>query len=442
MPYFEYKGRDASGALVTGTLDAGSADEVASRLFGDSVTPIDITQTVRGAPASDRGARKKQDDARAKAKELDREKKDKAAESTRSTSTRENLNTLFTKKRVEDDDLIMFARQMYSLTKSGLPLDRSIKGLERSLSNPYFRKILRHVIDSLENGQTLATALGNYPKVFSQLFLSLVHVGENTGRLDLAFKEISRYLELEKSTRKQVKGATRYPSFVLLAMIAAVGVVTVFVIPVFSSTFERLGADLPWQTVVLIKSSDFVINYWPYLGAAVGAYIFSFISWVGTDSGRTKWDERKMNLPLAGKVFKKVALARFARSLSMVLAAGLPIVQGLGVVSGAVGNSYVAKKVNKMRAGVERGESLHRTAVKSRMFTPLVLQMIAVGEETGQVDELLNEVAEFYDAEVEYEIKSMSDAIEPIMISFIAGLVLILALGVFLPIWDLNSAIQ
>lgn len=442
MPYFEYRGRDASGALVTGTLDAGSADEAASRLFGDSVTPIDITQTVRGN--ADTTTKKKAVDSRARAKEreLAKEKKAKSKATTQPPSTRDNLVGLFTKKRVEEDDLIMFARQMHSLTKSGLPLDRSIKGLERSLSNPYFRQILRHVIDSLENGQPLATALGNYPKVFSQLFLSLVHVGENTGRLDLAFKEVSRYLELEKSTRKQVKGATRYPSFVLLAMIAAVGVVTVFVIPVFSSTFDRLGADLPWQTVVLINSSDFVINYWPYLLAAVGAYLFSFMSWIGTDSGRTKWDERKMNMPLAGKVFKKVALARFARSLSMVLAAGLPVVQGLTVVSGAVGNSYVAKKVNKMRAGVERGESLHRTAVKSRMFTPLVLQMIAVGEETGTVDELLNEVAEFYDAEVEYEIKSMSDAIEPIMISFIAGLVLILALGVFLPIWDLNTAIQ
>lgn len=444
MPYFEYRGRDSTGALVTGTLDASNEDEVASQLFGERVTPIDITLVARRAADSSANKKKQAEQAKAKAKELAREKKEKekVASARHSTSTGENLKTLFSKKKIEEDDLIMFARQMYSLQRSGLPLDRSLKGLEASLTNQNFRRVLRNVIDNIENGQPLATAMGNHPKIFSQLFLSLVHVGENTGRLDLAFKEISRYLELEKNTKKQVKGATRYPSFVLLAMVAAIAIVTVFVIPVFSTTFERLGADLPWQTVVLIKTSDFVVNYWPYLLAAVGAYIFSFISWIGTPRGRDKWDQRKMNLPLAGKVFRKVALGRFARTLSMVLKAGLPVVQGLNVVSGAIGNAYVARKVNKMRAGVERGESLHRAAVKSRMFPPLILQMIAVGEETGTIDEQLNEVAEFYDAEIEYEIKSMSDAIEPILISFIAGLVLILALGVFLPIWDLNSAIQ
>lgn len=440
MPHFQYKGRDTSGALVTGTLDAGDADEVASRLFGDNVTPIDIKQVVGGQSRESRRPAKAASSQDSSLKATTPKSKEKTGPRERTAG--ESLRTLFTKKRVEADDLIMFSRQMYRLARSGIPLDRAIKGLEASMSNLYFRKIMRTVIDKLENGQTLATAMGGFPKVFSPLFLSLVHVGENTGRLDLAFLEVSRYLELEKNTAKQVKGATRYPSFVLLAMIAAVGVVTVFVIPVFSDTFDRLGADLPWQTVVLIETSNFVINYWPYIGAAVGAYVFSFISWIGTPGGREKWDQRKMRMPLAGPVFEKVALARFSRTLSMVLKAGLPIVQGLNVVSGAVGNQYIGKKVRKMRDGVERGEALHRTAIKSRMFTPLVLQMIAVGEETGALDELLLEVAEFYDAEVEYDLKSMSDAIEPILISFIAGLVLILALGVFLPIWDLNSAVQ
>jgi len=419
MPHFEYRGRDATGALVKGTLDAGDADEVAAQLFGNSVTPINITEIARRAA-----------------------KEKKQTTKSNKASTAQNIADFFSKKKVEVDDLIMFARQMHSLTKSGLPLDRAIKGLHVSVTNPYFKSVLADTIDGLENGQTLASAMGQHPKVFSKLFLSLIHVGENTGRLDLAFQEISRYLELEKTTRKQIKGATRYPAFVILAMLAAVGVVTVFVIPVFSSTFERLGADLPWQTSALIGFSDFVINYWPYMAAAVGVVVMMFISWTGTDDGLTDWDEKKMNIPLAGPVFEKVALARFSRTLGMVIKAGLPIVQGLNVVSGAVGNAYVGKKVHKMREGVERGESLHRTAVASKMFTPLVLQMISVGEETGMIDVLLNDVAEFYDAEVEYELKQLSDSIEPILISFIAGLVLILALGVFLPIWDLNTAVQ
>ncbi|MEX2470102.1 MAG: type II secretion system F family protein [Pseudohongiellaceae bacterium] len=422
MPSFEYNGRDGSGARVSGTLTAASADEAAARLFGDSVTPIDIREVSRQRRQSE-------------ARKL-------AAEGAGNASTMANINAFLAKKRVEVDDLIMFSRQMYSLTKAGLPLDRAIKGLQASMANAYFRRILGGVVESLENGQTLATALGRYPKVFSRLFLSLVHVGENTGRLDLAFQETSRYLELEKNTRKQVKSATRYPMFVMGAMVVALAIITVFVIPVFSQTFDRLGAELPWQTVVLIETSDFVVNYWPLLLAIVAGAVFAFMSWVRTEPGRLSWDRRKLRLPLAGPVFEKVALGRFSRTLSMVMRAGLPIVQGLNVVSGAVGNAYVARNVQRMREGVERGESLQRTATNSGMFTPLVLQMIAVGEETGNVDELLGEVAEFYDAEVEYDLKQMGDAIEPILIVFIAGLVLILALGVFLPIWDLNTAVN
>ena len=267
-------------------------------------------------------------------------------------------------------------------------------------------------------------------------------MGENTGRLDNAFQEIGKYLELEKSTRKQIKSATRYPLFVMAAMAAALGIITVFVIPVFSQVFERLGADLPWQTVVLISTSNFVINFWPLLLIAILSMIFGFNYYVNTEPGRLDWDRRKLKLPLAGVVFEKIALGRFARTFSMVMGAGLPIVQGLTVVAGAVGNAYIALNVHGMREGVERGESLYRTAENSKMFSPIILQMIAVGEETGTVDELLGEVADFYETEIEYEVKRLGDAIEPIMITFIAGLVLILALGVFLPIWDLNSAVQ
>ena len=191
-----------------------------------------------------------------------------------------------------------------------------------------------------------------------------------------------------------------------------------------------------------MNTSDFVINYWPLLLLAIFGSIFGFKNYIGTEDGRLNWDRRKLRLPLAGPVFEKIALGRFARTFSMVMGAGLPIVQGLTVVAGAVGNAYIAKNVHAMLEGIERGESLYRTADNSKMFSPLVLQMIAVGEETGTVDELLGEVADFYDTEVEYEVKRLSDAIEPIMITFIAGLVLILALGVFLPIWDLTTAVQ
>ena len=422
MPHFEYSGRDRGGALVSGALDAISADEVASQLFEDKVTPINIREIKKADSKRAASARKA-----AAGPEL---------------TTGQRIRKLLAREKVEIEELIMFSRQMQSLTKAGLPLDRALRGLLGSLKNPYFCSVIEDILDGLESGTSLAGSLGRHPTVFSQLFLSLVHVGENTGRLDLAFREINKYLELEKSTRKQVKSATRYPIFVMVAIAAALAVITVFVIPVFAETFARLGADLPWQTIILINTSNFVVNYWPLLLLAIFGSYFGFVYYVSTENGRISWDKRKLRIPLAGEVFEKVALARFSRTFSMVLGAGLPIVQGLTVVAGAVGNAYIALNVHKMREGVERGETLQRTASASGMFSPLVLQMISVGEETGTVDELLGEVADFYATEVEYDINRLSDAIEPVLIVFIAGLVLILALGVFLPIWDLNTAVQ
>jgi len=424
MAQFEYSGRDNTGALVSGRIDAGTADDVASQLFGDRVTPIEIREVKANKQRASKAKENRKIDLGPDASAVDR------------------INAVLAGNKIEIDELIMFARQMYSLTKAGLPLDRAIKGLEASLVNLRFRQVLRDVVGGLENGMSLAAALGRHPNVFSQLFLSLIHVGENTGQLDLAFREVGKYLELEKQTKQQVKSATRYPLFVMGAIVVALAVITVFVIPVFSATFDRLGAQLPWQTVLLMDVSNFVVDYWPVMLIGIAGSVFGFVSYINSERGRLKWDQKKLGLPLAGNVFERVALARFARSFSMVMRAGVPIVQGLNVVAGAVGNAFIGKNINIMREGVERGESLHRTASNSKMFSPLVLQMIAVGEETGTVDDLLSEVADFYDAEVEYDLKRLSDAIEPILITFIAGLVLILALGVFLPIWDLNAAVN
>lgn len=410
---------------MSGVIEANTADEVASLLFDDSITPIDIQQSTKK-----------------KAKEKTRRKNKSKAKLAANASPIAKATAWLAGTKIETEELIIFSRQMYALTKAGLPLDRSIKGLEASTTNLHFKGVLQDIVVSLENGVNLSSALAEHPKVFSNLFLALVHVGENTGQLDLAFREVGKYLALEKNTSQQVKSATRYPLFVMTVMVAALIVVTVFIIPVFSDTFARLGADLPWQTRALIGASDFMINYWSYILFGIIAGVTAFRSWLKSDEGKIKWEKRKLSLPLAGKVYEKVALGRFARTFSMVMKAGVPIVQGLNVVAGAVGNAYIAKNIYTMIEGVERGEAIYRTAVNSKMFSPLVLQMISLGEETGTIDDLLYEVADFYDAEAEYDIKLLSDAIEPILITFIAGLVLILALGVFLPIWDLNTAVN
>lgn len=421
MAIFQYKGRDTAGGLVTGNIDAATADDAASELIDRAITPIEIRQIkISAKAANDRLATGKKD----------------------ATTTVDNINAFLAGRKVDINELIIFARQMYSLTKAGLPLDRALTGLQASTRNRNFKSILKTIVGSLESGMNLSSALGQHPKVFSPLFLALVSVGENTGQLDLAFKEIGRYLELDKNTRKQIKSATRYPIFVMSAIVIALGVITYFVIPAFAQTFERLGAELPFETRILIAVSDFVVAYWAHMIAMFVATVLAWRSWINSSAGRLTWDRAKMHLPIIGQVFERIALGRFARTFGMVMRAGVPIVHGLGVVAGAVGNKFVGGRVLRMREGISRGESLYNTAVQSNMFSPLVLQMISVGEESGAIDELMAEVAEFYDSEVEYDLKKLSDAIEPILIMFIAAIVLVLALGVFLPIWDLNSAVR
>lgn len=423
MANYQYKGRDTSGGLVTGDIDASSADEVASQLVDRAITPIEIRQvkvSVKNAKAAN----------------------DRSVKNKEPVTTTEAINAFLAGRRIEITELIIFARQMYSLTKAGLPLDRALNGLQASMKNRAFKKILKDIVTSLESGTNLSSALGRHPKVFSPLFLALVNVGENTGQLDLAFKEVGRYLELEKNTRKQIKSATRYPIFVMSAIVVALAIITYFVIPAFAQTFERLGAELPFETRILIAVSDFVVAYWAYMIVGFVSCVVAWRSWINSTAGRLTWDRMKMRLPIIGAVFERIALGRFARTFGMVMRAGVPIVHGLGVVAGAVGNKFIGGRVLRMREGISRGESLYNTAVQSDMFSPLVLQMISVGEESGSIDELMAEVADFYDSEVEYDLKKLGDAIEPILIMFIAGIVLVLALGVFLPIWDLNSAIR
>ena len=416
MPHFSFKGRDTGGSLVTGKLQAASINEAATVLFGREITPIDIREQRKSL-------------------------KERAA-GTEGKSSVAALNRVLQSNKVGIEELIIFSRQMYSLTKAGMPLDRALRGLEASISNVPMKEVLRDLSQQLEKGMDLSGAFARHPKVFSQLYLSIVHVGENTGRLDLAFEQVGKYLELERNTSKQIKSATRYPIFVLSAIAIALTIIMIFVIPVFAETFSKLSAELPWQTVLLIDISEFFIGYWPYmLGVGVISYV-AFKRWLATAAGRKQWDHYKLGFPLVGDIFERIALSRFSRTFAMMMKAGVPIVQSLAVIARAVGNAWIGESVSRMGEGISKGESLYLTALKSGMFSPLVLQMIAVGEESGNVDGLLQEVADFYDAEVEYDLKRLGSAIEPVLIVFIAGMVLILALGVFLPIWDLSRAVR
>jgi MSHA biogenesis protein MshG len=342
--------------------------------------------------------------------------------------------------RPKATDLIMFSRQMHAITEAGLPLLRGMGGLAASTPNPILRAALRDVIERLQAGRDLATALGHHPEIFSKFYISIVRVGESTGTLPTAFKRMYEYLSMEKRIRDKLKSATRYPLIVVAAIAIAISVITFFVLPQFAPIFASLGDNLPWATRVLLGVSGFASDYWYLVLVAVLSLAVGSKLYLRNERGRYRWDKVKLRLPVTGTIVEKATMARICRSLALTLESGVPVVQSLNLIARATNNEYVGEGVLSLRIGVERGESLARTAQTSGLFTPLALQMLEVGEETGTLGDMLTEVADFYEREVDYDLENIGAALEPVLIVAVGAMVLILALGVFLPLWDLAAS--
>lgn len=409
MAEFFYQGRNADGRQVEGQLEAASQSALLQLLKRQSIIATHIEPVAK--PSS---------------KNID-------------------LSALLgrytqRKAKVSIDELIMFCRQMYALSRSGIPLMRAINGLADATRSPRLGEVLGDVARILTQGSPLSTAFHSHPDVFNDLFIAMIRMGESTGRLDTAFQQLVSHLELEKDTRKRIASATRYPIIVVSAIALAMVVINFMVIPAFAGVFAKLGADLPLPTRILIISSDIMISTWPYLLGLIVLGVYAFKRWKKTPQGALAWDRQILRFPLMGGIYERIALSRFARPFAMMLEAGVPLLQALSVASRTAGNKYIGKGVEGMMSGIERGESLQVTATASGLFNPLILQMIAVGEETGNVGGLLVDIADFYDQEVEYDLKRLAEAIEPILLLFMGMMVLVLALGVFLPMWDLGSA--
>ena len=333
---------------------------------------------------------------------------------------------------------MLFSRQMYTLLKAGVPMMRALVGLQESAVNPAMKDVIQDVRTSLDSGRELSASLARHPRIYTSFYLSMVRVGELTGRIEEVFLNLFHHIEFEQFMREQVRSALRYPSFVVAAMAVAIVIVNIFVIPAFAKVFAGFGAELPLMTRILVGFSNFMVAWWPAMVIGLAAAFVVLKKWTGTEPGRSHWDRIKLSIPIAGKIVQKATLARFARSFALAAKSGVPIVQAMSVVAQTVDNSYIAQKVERMREGVERGDSILRTAIASQVFTPVVLQMIAVGEESGAIDDMMDQIAGLYQREVEYELKTLGQQIEPILIVFLGILVLILALGIFLPIWDLG----
>ncbi len=402
MPSFHYKARGPRGDAIEGVIEAASSDIAATRLTEGGLTPVDIHPVAQNAGLS------------------------------------MDIGELFP-PRVQLSDLIQFSRQMHSLLKAGVPILSALGGLAANCANRTLGKGLGGVMQSLEAGRDLSSSLAQHPDIFSGFYVSLVRVGETSGQLDLVFSQLATYLQREKKTRDRVKSATRYPVFVLVAILAAIGIINVLVVPAFANMFAQFGADLPLPTRVLMAISDFTVHRWELLLTIVVAAAIGGRLYLNTEDGRYRWHKTQLRLPLIGRVLYRATLARFSRLFALVQSSGIPIVTGLSVVARALGNDYIEERVLSMRDGIERGESLSRTATGSGIFDPLVLQMLQVGEESGATDELLREVADYYDTEVDYAVERLGASIEPLLTLVLAGLVFLLAAGIFLPMWDLAS---
>jgi MSHA biogenesis protein MshG len=405
MAAYAWRGRNARGEAVKGQLDAASENGVADQLIAMGVSPVQISPLVASTKAD-------------------------------GDNWFERLNRV----AVTVEDVLVFSRQMYTLNKAGVPILRAFAGLEASNSKPAMVELLKDVRSSLDQGRELSAALARHIDVFGAFYISMIRVGEMTGRLTEVFLRLNEHLEFERDVRERIKQAMRYPMFVMIAMVVAVVILNIFVIPVFAKVFAGFNAELPLITRGLLGFSAWMLSWWPMLiGAGVGLGML-LRTYLRTPKGRYAWDSRKLKLPIVGEIILKATLARFARSFALSSQSGVPLVQALTVVAQTVDNAFIGSRIEQMRDGIERGESISRCAAATGVFTPVVLQMINVGEETGELDNLLFEIASMYERETDYNIKGLSAAIEPILLAIIGVLVLLLALGVFMPLWNMGQA--
>ena len=405
MVTFAWRGRNARGELVQGQLDAAAEGAVADQLIAMGVAPVYIAVSVAKAEA-----------------------------------TADNWWTGLNRKAVSVEDILVFSRQMYTLNKAGVPILRAFAGLQASAVKPAMVDLLKDIRASLDQGRELSVALGRHLAVFGAFYIAMIRVGEMTGRLTEVFLRLNEHMEFERDVRERIKQALRYPSFVLIAMALAIVILNIFVIPVFAKVFAGFNAELPLLTRGLLAFSGWMVTWWYLLLAGLIAAAVLVRGYLRTPEGRYRWDALKLKLPIVGEIVLKATLARFARSFALSSQSGVPLVQALTVVAQTVDNAYIGSRIEQMRDGIERGESITRCAAATAVFTPVVLQMIAVGEETGELDSLLFEIAGMYERETDYNIKGLSAAIEPVLLAVIAVLVLLLALGVFLPLWNMGQA--
>jgi type IV pilus assembly protein PilC len=395
MPVFQYTVRDSTGALRTGTSEAENQDILKRRLQEQGFQVSEVKQTAAARKQSAGGGW----------------------------------------GRVKLNDLSIFCRQFSTMIDAGVSLVRALDVLGEQTSNPKLKRILRDIQTEVESGQTLSKSMQKYPKVFNNLFIGLIRAGEVGGVLEEALQRLSHFLEKDMELRRKVKAALTYPAIVVVVAILIVLGLCTFIVPKFIELFKDLGVkELPAMTQFLVDFSDFLKTKW-YIGIAIVAACWFAIKYFGTTKvGRRVIDRIKLKIPVFGKLGHKICLARFSRTLSTLLVSGVPILQAMETVAGTVGNEIISEAIMNARARIREGDRINEPLEKSKMFPPMVVHMISIGEESGALDQMLSKIAEFYEGEVDAQLQSLTSAIEPIMIVFLGVCVGFIVIAMFLPL--------
>jgi general secretion pathway protein F len=414
MPVYAYRGLSEKGRNVGGIIDADSPKSARIKLRRSGIFPTDVSET--------------------------RDQVVGSAKTPISSRFSFDLAGLF--ERITPQDLALMTRQLATLVGAGLPLVECLGALVEQVDSPKQKKILSQVRERVVEGGNLADAMKAHPAVFDDLFVSMVRAGEASGALDLVLIRLAEYTERSAALRAKVRSALTYPVFMGLASAAILFFLLSYVVPKVTRIFEETHAQLPTVTIVLLAISGFLSNYWWLIVALAVMAVFAVRVSNRTPAGRLRFDTMTLRVPYFGKVLKKVALARFARTLSTMLLGGIPLLQALDIVKHVVSNVVLSNAIEDGRNSIREGHSVADPLKKSGLFPPLLIHMIAVGEKSGELESMLARAADAYDSEVEASVSALSSVIEPILVIFMGAVVLFIVMAILLPIFELNELVK